>query len=74
MPFALISSDGPSEQALADAEAAVRAGIVRDYYAAVRTGDRLAQLAAEYLAVQVDNATPDGPRLVDELTAHLAAA
>jgi hypothetical protein len=67
MSLTLIPSDGPSERALAEAEAAVRAGVVSDYVTAVRTGDRLAQLAAEYLAGQIDRSTPDGPRLLDEL-------
>ncbi|MFH8627781.1 hypothetical protein ACH4A8_38840 [Streptomyces vietnamensis] len=63
----LIPSDGPSEQELAEIEAAVRAGVVADYLAALRTGNALDQLAAEYLAKQIDQSTPDGPRLLDEL-------
>ncbi|MGW0032102.1 hypothetical protein ACWDXD_20030 [Streptomyces sp. NPDC003314] len=65
--LALIPSDGPSEQQLAEIEAGVRAGIVADYLAAVRAGNVLDQLAAEYLAAQIDQSTPDGPRLADEL-------
>ncbi|MER6098371.1 hypothetical protein ABT154_21435 [Streptomyces sp. NPDC001728] len=65
--LALIPSDGPSEQELAEAEATVRAGIVADYVLAVRTRDLLGQLAAEYLAKQIDQSTVDGPRLLDEL-------
>lgn len=67
MPLTLIAADGPSEQALAEAEACVRAGIVDDYLTAVRTGDRRGQLAAEFLAAQIDASTLDGPRLRDEL-------
>ncbi|MFC8273774.1 hypothetical protein ACFUJR_14875 [Streptomyces sp. NPDC057271] len=67
MPLTLIPSDGPSEQALAEAEAAVRAGVVADYLTAIRTGNRLGQLSAEYLAAQIDASTTDGPRLLDEL-------
>ena len=67
MPLTLIPSDSPSERALAEAEARVRAGIVDDYLTAVRRGDALGQLAAEYLARQIDASTADGPRLLDEL-------
>lgn len=63
----LIPSDGPSESELAEIEASVRAGVVADYLTAVRRGDRLGQLAAEHLAAQIDQSTPDGPRLLDEL-------
>ena len=63
----LIPSDGPSEQELAEIEATVRAGVVADYLTAVRTGNLLDQLSAEYLAAQIDQSTPDGPRLLDEL-------
>jgi hypothetical protein len=62
-----IPSDGPSEQELAEIEATVRASIVADYLTAVRTGNLLDQLAAEYLAKQIDQSTADGPRLRDEL-------
>ncbi|MEV4424038.1 hypothetical protein AB0K23_01415 [Streptomyces sp. NPDC049602] len=65
--LALIPSDGPSEQELAEIEATVRAGVVADYLTAVRTGNLLDQLSAEYLAKQIDQSTPDGPRLLDEL-------
>ncbi|MZE56145.1 hypothetical protein GTY86_33725 [Streptomyces sp. SID5770] len=65
--LALIPSDGPSEQQLAEIEAGVRASVVADYLTAQRTGDRLALLAAEYLAARIDESTPDGPRLIDEL-------
>lgn len=67
--LALIPSDGPSEQQLAEIEAAVRAGVVADYLAARRSGDHLGQFAAEYLAERIDESTPDGPRLRDELDA-----
>jgi len=63
----LIPSDGPSERQLAEIEASVRAGVVADYLTAVRTGNLLDQLSAEYLAAQIDQSTPDGPRLLDEL-------
>ncbi|MEU2236156.1 hypothetical protein [Streptomyces vietnamensis] len=63
----LIPSDGPSEQELAEIEAAVRAGVVADYLAALRTGNALDRFAAEYLAERIDASTPDGPRLRDEL-------
>ena len=66
MPI-LIPSDGPSESELAEIEASLRAGVVADYLLAVRTGNRLDQLAAEHLAAQIDASTPDGPRLLDEL-------
>lgn len=66
--FALISSDGPSEQ-LAEIEASVRASVVTDFLKAWSRGDNLGQLAAEYLAGQIDDSTPDGPRLSDELDA-----
>ncbi|MFE7510161.1 hypothetical protein ACFU8I_02870 [Streptomyces sp. NPDC057540] len=65
--LALIPSDGPSEQQIAEIEAGIRAGVVADYLAAVRTGNLLDQLSAEYLAKQIDQSTPDGPRLLDEL-------
>ncbi|MGA5869277.1 hypothetical protein [Streptomyces cinereoruber] len=65
--LALIPSDGPSEQQLAEIEAGVRAGVVADFLTAQRTGDRLGLLAAEYLAARIDESTPDGPRLADEL-------
>ncbi|GGU91124.1 hypothetical protein GCM10010275_30250 [Streptomyces litmocidini] len=65
--LALIPSDGPSEQQLAEIEAGIRAGIVADYLTAVRTGNVLDQLSAEYLAARIDESTPDGPRLLDEL-------
>ena len=64
----LIPSDGPSEQ-LAQIEADVRAGIVTDFLIARRAGDRLAQFAAEYLAERINESTPDGPQLRDELDA-----
>jgi hypothetical protein len=32
-------------------------------------GDGLGQFAAEYLAERIDESTPDGPRLSDELDA-----
>ncbi|TXS22418.1 hypothetical protein EAO70_06035 [Streptomyces sp. adm13(2018)] len=75
MPLVLIPSDGPSEQELAEIEAGLRAGIVTDFLAAQRAGDRLAAFAAEHLAERIDQSTPDGPRLTDELDAlrHLAA-
>ncbi|MEK9524040.1 hypothetical protein MIU24_32405 [Streptomyces venezuelae] len=66
--LALIPSDGPSEQ-LAEIEAAVRASVVTDFLTALRTGNRLGLLEAEYLAAQIDKSTPDGPRLTDELDA-----
>lgn len=73
--FALIPSDGPSPQQIAEIEAGVRAGVVADYLTAVRTGSLLDQLAAEYLAARIDESTPDGPRLVDELAGlHQPAA
>ncbi|PVC73490.1 hypothetical protein [Streptomyces sp. CS081A] len=65
--LALIPADGPSEQQLAEIEAGVRAGVVADYLAAVRAGDLLGQLNAEYIAARIDESTPDGPRLADEL-------
>ncbi|MER7623922.1 hypothetical protein [Streptomyces sp. NPDC126503] len=65
--FALIPSDGPSEQQLAEIEAGVRASVVADFLTAVRTNDLLGRFAAEYLADQIDASTPDGPRLRDEL-------
>ncbi|MFD3532063.1 hypothetical protein [Streptomyces sp. NPDC058664] len=67
--LALIPSDGPSEQQLAEIEAGVRAGVVTDFLTAQSKGDSLGQLAAEYLAEQIDASTPDGPRLADELDA-----
>lgn len=71
----LIPSDGPSEQQLAEIEAAVRASVVTDFLAALRTGNALDRFAAEYLAERIDKSTPDGPRLRDELDAltHFAA-
>ncbi|MEU8525278.1 hypothetical protein AB0C77_06695 [Streptomyces sp. NPDC048629] len=65
--IALIAADGPFEQALAEAQARVRAGIVDDYLKAVRTGDHIGQLAAKEMAAQIDASTLDGPRLLDEL-------
>ncbi|MFI8962073.1 hypothetical protein ACIGO8_08150 [Streptomyces sp. NPDC053493] len=65
--FALIPSDGPSDRQLAEVEAGVRASVVADYLTAQRAGDQTGLLAAEYLAAQIDNSTPDGPRLLDEL-------
>ena len=65
--LALIPSDGPSEQQLAEIEAGIRAGVVADYLAALRTGNVLDRFAAEYLAERIDEHTPDGPRLRDEL-------
>lgn len=73
--FALIPSDGPSPQQIAEIEAGVRAGVVADYLAADRRGDLLGRLAAEYLAARIDESTPDGPRLLDELAGlHQPAA
>ncbi|MEE1813527.1 hypothetical protein PUR59_00480 [Streptomyces sp. SP18ES09] len=63
----LIPSDGPSEQELAEIEAGLRAGVVTDFLAAQRAGDRLGMFAAEHLAERIDDSTPDGPRLRDEL-------
>jgi hypothetical protein len=75
MPMTLIA-DEPTPAALAEAEAAVRAGIVTDWLTADSQGDRLGALAAEYLARQVDASTQDGPRLMDEIAAlrQLSAA
>ncbi|WP_030319635.1 hypothetical protein [Streptomyces flavochromogenes] len=72
--LALVPSDGPSEQ-LAQIEASVRASVVTDFLAAQQKGNLLGQLAAEFLASQIDDSTPDGPRLTDELDAlrNLAA-
>jgi hypothetical protein len=67
--LALIPSDGPSEQQLAEIEAGVRASVITDFLKAQQQGDSLAQLEAEYLAAQIDRSTPDGPRLLDELAA-----
>ncbi|MFE9738840.1 hypothetical protein [Streptomyces sp. NPDC006477] len=64
----IVPSDGPSEQ-LAEVEASVRAGVVTDYLAALRTGSILDRFAAEYLAERIDESTTDGPRLRDELDA-----
>ncbi|MFD3568465.1 hypothetical protein [Streptomyces sp. NPDC058667] len=66
--LALIPSDGPSEQ-LAEIEASVRASVITDFLAALRTGSALDRYAAEYLAERIDKSTPDGPRLSDELDA-----
>ncbi|MER5312703.1 hypothetical protein ABT034_33575 [Streptomyces sp. NPDC002773] len=66
--LALIPSDGPSEQ-LAEIEASVRASVITDFLAALRTGSALDRFAAEYLAERIDASTPDGPRLRDELAA-----
>jgi hypothetical protein len=65
----LIPSDGPSEQQLAQIEADVRASVVTDFLKARSRGDSLGQLEAEYLAERIDESTPDGPRLSDELDA-----
>ena len=67
MPLILIAADSPSERALAEAEARVRASVVADYFTAASRGDQLGMLAAEYLAAQIDSSTTDGPRLLDEL-------
>lgn len=67
--LALIPSDGPSERQLAEIEAGVRAGVVTDFLNAQSRGDSLGQLAAEYLAEQIDRHAPEGPRLLDEIDA-----
>jgi hypothetical protein len=63
----LIAADEPMPRALAEAEARIRGGILADYLTARRRGDHSGALVAEQLAAQVDNSTPDGPRLLDEL-------
>jgi hypothetical protein len=65
--FTLIAADDPMPQALAEAEARIRAGILADYLTARSRRDHTAALLAEQLAAQVDDCTPDGPRLLDEL-------
>lgn len=67
-------ADDPAAEVLAEAEDAVRAGIVHDYWTAIDKGDQLGALAAQYLAQQIDTSTPHGPRLLDELTASAIAA
>lgn len=75
MPVTLIAADEPLPQALAEAEARIRASIVTDYAAAVARRDYPAALIAEDLAAKVDASTPDGPRLLDELAGlHQPAA
>lgn len=63
----LLTADDDSADVLAEAEDAVRAGIVHDYWTAVDRGDRLGALQATFLARQIDASTPHGPRLIDEL-------
>lgn len=66
MPMTLIA-DEPSDAAIEEAEAAVRAQIVTDYVTAIRRGDVVSAAQAECLAIQLDALSPDGPRLADEL-------
>lgn len=60
-------ADDSSADAIAEAEDAVRAVIVHDFWTAIDKRDQLGALAAQYLARQIDASTPHGPRLMDEI-------
>ncbi|MFE7566239.1 hypothetical protein ACFU76_04635 [Streptomyces sp. NPDC057539] len=67
MSFTLITT--PSDGEIAEAEAGVRAGIVTDYLAAKRTGNRAGIAKALLAAMSLDAANPDEPAVMDEIDA-----
>ena len=63
----LISADDPSESVIAEAEAAVRAGFIADYLAALRTRDVITLDRLGYEIGLYDAANPEQPPLMDEI-------
>ncbi|NUS14089.1 MAG: hypothetical protein HOY69_22230 [Streptomyces sp.] len=65
--LAVVSADDPFERLLADAEAKLRASLLADYRAAVRSGDVIDLDWTRYEIQRYDEARPGQPPLVDEL-------
>lgn len=71
----VVSADDPFERLLADAEAKIRAGLLADYRAAVRSGDVIDLDWTRYEIQRYDAARPGQPRLAAELDGfHYPAA
>lgn len=63
----VVSADDPFERLVADAEAKLRAGLLADYRAAVRSGDVVDLDWTRYEIQRYDAARPGQPALLDEL-------